>query len=167
MMTSTSTSMPPHQRLARSGAPLGLGVLFGLGLAISGMLNPRKVQDFLDFLNLLVPGGGQTGWDPSLALVMGGALLVSFVTFPIILRRPRPLLAPRFYLPGSTRVDWQLMVGAALFGAGWGLSGFCPGPALAGAATGSKPAIQFGVAMLAGMALHRAYSELRPPPRLP
>jgi uncharacterized membrane protein YedE/YeeE len=138
----------------RSLISLALGALFGVGLAVSGMIQPKKVQDFLD-----VSGS----WDPSLLLVMGGALLVTFVTFPLILKRSQPVLGHKFHLPAARTVDAKLVIGAALFGIGWGLGGFCPGPALVGLSTGSRAAMIFVVAMLLGMALHRSYHELRHP----
>lgn len=135
-------------------ASLALGFLFGLGLSLAGMINPQKIQDFLDF----------TGrWDPSLAVVMASALFVTMIGFPLILRRSRPLLGHKFHLPTATAIDRKLVVGAALFGVGWGLGGYCPGPALVAVATGSRPALIFLVSMLLGMALHRSYHDLRSP----
>lgn len=119
----------------------GTGGLFGFGLAWSGMTNPARVLAFLD-----VTGD----FDPTLALVMGGALAVTFPAFAWILKRPRPLLAPAFRLPTATRIDAPLIGGAALFGVGWGLAGLCPGPALAGLVTGSPQVLLFCAAMLAG-----------------
>jgi uncharacterized protein len=98
-----------------------VGGLFGLGLAVAQMVDPGKVLGFLD------PIGG---WDPSLALVMGGGLAVTLVSFRWVLRRPGPILAPRFFLPGKSSLDGRLIGGAVLFGMGWGLAGYCPGPAL-------------------------------------
>jgi uncharacterized protein len=121
------------------------GALFGLGLAISGMVNPAKVVGFLD-----VAGG----WDPTLAFVMGGALLVTVPAFRLILNRPRPILADGFALPSKSTLDGRLLGGAALFGVGWGLSGFCPGPALAALVTGLTPVFAFVAAMIAGMVLY-------------
>jgi uncharacterized membrane protein YedE/YeeE len=120
------------------------GALFGLGLAVSGMMNPAKVIGFLDFAG---------DWDPTLALVMGGALLVSGPAFYLILRRPRPVLARNFDLPTKTSVDGRLLSGAAVFGVGWGLSGFCPGPAIAALSTGLLSVFVFAAAMAAGMFL--------------
>ena len=120
------------------------GALFGAGLAISQMVNPRKVTDFLDFFGR---------WDPSLALVMGGALVVTAITFRLILRRPHPLLDAEFHLPQARDLDRQLIGGAALFGVGWGLAGFCPGPAVASLAYGLPASVVFVLAMIAGMAL--------------
>ena len=112
----------------QSIASVALGALFGLGLYLSGMIYPQKIQDFLDF-------SGR--WDPSLFLVMGGALLVTFVAYPLILRRNQPVLGHKFHLPVVTAIDGKLIVGSALFGVGWGLAGFCPGPALVALAIGA------------------------------
>ena len=130
--------------LARFAA-LGSGVLFGVGLTSSGMVQPLKVIGFLD-----VAGA----WDPTLALVMGGALAVTALAFPMILRRARPLWADSFSLPTRRDVDAQLLAGSVLFGIGWGLGGFCPGPALAALALGASGAWIFTAAMGAGMLLH-------------
>jgi uncharacterized protein len=130
------------------------GALFGLGLAVSGMMNPARVIGFLD-----VAGR----WDPTLAFVMGGALLVTIPAFRLILNRPSPLLAGGFELPEKNTVDSRLLGGAALFGVGWGLSGFCPGPAVAALVTGLTPVFAFVAAMLAGMVLH-AWLSARPEP---
>ena len=130
-------------------AALLSGTLFGIGLSVSGMLNPAKVIGFLD-----VAGD----WDPTLAFVMGGALLVTGPIMPVILRRSRPLLAARFDLPTKKTLDARLLGGAALFGVGWGLSGFCPGPAVAAlvpALMGGLPAVfVFTGSMVAGMFLY-------------
>ncbi len=122
------------------------GALFGLGLAISGMVDPAKVIGFLD-----VAGD----WDPTLAFVMGGALLVTIPAFRLIFKRPRPVLADDFELPTKKDVDARLLGGSALFGVGWGLSGFCPGPAVTALATGLTPVFAFVVAMIAGMAIYK------------
>jgi uncharacterized protein len=119
------------------------GLLFALGLGISGMTHPAKVLGFLDFAG---------AWDPSLALVMGAGVLVNLVFFQLARRRGAPLLAPSFSLPWQTRVDGSLVGGAALFGVGWGLGGFCPGPAIVSAVGGAAPVVAFVVAMLASMA---------------
>ena len=97
------------------------GLIFGLGLLISGMANPAKVQNFLDLAGT---------FDPSWILVMFGAVLVTFIGYRFVLRRPRPLLAERFLVPTLKDIDGRLVIGAGLFGIGWGLSGFCPGPAI-------------------------------------
>lgn len=118
------------------------GLVFALGLGIAGMTLPRKVLGFLD-----VTGD----WDPTLAFVMGGAVAVYALASPLILRRPRPLLAPRFAVPTRRDLDARLVVGAAVFGIGWGLVGFCPGPALVALGAGVPQAAIFSAAMLAGM----------------
>ena len=123
---------------------LAAGVLFGAGLTISRMVDPRKVLDFLDFCGR---------WDPSLALVMGSALLVTSIVFRIVLRRPHPLFAAEFHVPSGRRTDARLIGGSALFGVGWGIAGFCPGPAVATLAYGLWQSGLFVLSMLAGMAL--------------
>lgn len=128
------------------GVALACGVLFGFGLAVSGMLEPVRVRGFLD-----VAGA----WDPTLAFVMGGAVLVTGIGFPAILRRERPRLGERFWLPTRRDVDARLVLGAATFGIGWGLSGLCPGPALAVLALGPPGAWLFAAAMAAGITLYR------------
>lgn len=130
--------------MPRMLAALIAGLLFGAGLALSGMVNPVRVVGFLDLAGK---------WDPTLALVMGGALLVTFPTFPAVIGRARPLFAERFDLPMKVKVDRSLVLGAALFGAGWGIGGFCPGPGIAALATGSVDAVLFVGSMLAGMLL--------------
>lgn len=120
------------------------GLVFGFGLSVSQMINPAKVLNFLD-----VAGS----WDPSLALVMGGALLVMAVAWQLQKKRSRPLFGDRFFLPTLTAVDAPLLLGAALFGMGWGLAGFCPGPALAALSLLRPEPVIFVAAMLAGMGL--------------
>jgi uncharacterized membrane protein YedE/YeeE len=123
------------------------GIVFGAGLAISGMANPGKVTAFLD-----VAGD----WDPTLLVVMASALATSSAGYWLARRRERPLFAGAFALPTRKDIDAQLVGGAALFGIGWGLVGLCPGPAIAGLARGSIAIYAFAAAMLAGVALHRA-----------
>jgi len=125
---------------------LAAGLLFGLGLAISGMTHASKVLGFLD-----VAGD----WDPSLLLVLGGAVGVSVVSFHFILRRSVPVLEPAFRLPNAKDVDGPLIVGAALFGIGWGISGYCPGPAIASLAAPNWETWIFIPAVLLGAFLHR------------
>ena len=122
------------------------GVVFGLGLAVAEMTNPLKVLDFLDLAG---------HWDPSLAFVMGGAVLVTLVAFRFVLRRAVPLYGDRFHLPTLTQLDRKLLGGAALFGIGWGLAGYCPGPALATILSGNSETWLFVPAMLVGGALQR------------
>jgi uncharacterized membrane protein YedE/YeeE len=133
--------------MLRSLGALAAGILFGLGLAVSQMIDPAKVLAFLD-----VAGR----WDPSLALVMAGALAVAFVGFRIALRRPAPLVGGRFHLPTEKRIDGRLIAGAALFGIGWGLVGFCPGPAIASLPFGLPESFVFVAAMAAGAFLQQA-----------
>lgn len=121
-----------------------VGLLFGLGLILSGMTDPSKVIGFLDIFGL---------WDPSLALVMGGAIAVGFFAFALAKKRTVNFLGGALYLPTSSQIDKPLVIGAVLFGAGWGLAGFCPGPALVSLASGQIKAAAFVVFMLAGMQL--------------
>ena len=121
-----------------------VGLLFGLGLILSGMTDPSKVIGFLDIFGL---------WDPSLALVMGGAIAVGFFAFTLAKKRTVNFLGGALHLPKSSQIDKPLVIGAVLFGAGWGLAGFCPGPALVSLASGQIKAAAFVVFMLAGMQL--------------
>jgi uncharacterized membrane protein YedE/YeeE len=125
---------------------LGAGVIFGLGLALAQMIDPRKVLAFLD-----VSGP----WDASLMFVMGGAVLVAAGAFHLVLRSGRPLLGPRFHLPIEAPVDRRLIVGAAIFGVGWGLGGYCPGPAIATLGLLNPEAGWIVPAMFAGAAVQR------------
>lgn len=130
--------------MKRLVAAFACGLLFAVGLGISGMTHPSKVLAFLDL----------TGdWDPSLAFVMGGGVLVNVVVFRVAGRMRAPLFASTFSLPTATELDAALLGGAAVFGVGWGLGGFCPGPAVVSAAGGASPVVAFVVAMLATMAL--------------
>ena len=124
-----------------------IGALFGAGLAISGMVDPARVQNFLD-----VTGS----WDPTLAFVLGGAIVPSAIAYRIRKHMQRPLLVDHFAVPENRLIDRPLLAGAALFGIGWGLVGFCPGPALAALALGYWQPWLFTAAMLAGMAIHAA-----------
>ena len=128
------------------------GLLFGLGLTISGMINPTKVIGFLD-----VAGN----WDPSLALVMASGLAVTIPSFHFILKQERPLFEAKFYLPSKKDFDGQLIAGSVFFGVGWGLAGLCPGPALAGIVSLDSSVLSFVAAMLAGMWLHYLLIETR------
>jgi uncharacterized membrane protein YedE/YeeE len=119
-----------------------VGLLFGWGLLISGMTDPGKVLGFLDLAG---------SWDPSLALVMGGAIAVGFFAFGTAKKRTRSFLGGALHLPTSRDIDKRLLLGALLFGAGWGLAGFCPGPGIVSMAAGEPKAAVFVVAMLAGM----------------
>ena len=121
------------------------GIVFALGLGISGMTRPIKVIGFLDFAGK---------WDASLAFVMIGAIAVYFIAYRLVLRRTAPLLVGKFLVPGRKDIDRNLVVGAAIFGAGWGLGGFCPGPAITSLASGAAPVAMFVLAMAAGIYLH-------------
>lgn len=121
---------------------LAAGLLFGAGLALGGMTDPTRVIGFLD-----VAGR----WDPSLAFVMGSALLITFPVFAWVRRQDKPLFAERFHLPTRSDLDPHLLTGAALFGIGWGIAGLCPGPAVANLASGSLEVLLFVAAMLGGM----------------
>lgn len=122
------------------------GILFGAGLALSDMINPARVLAFLDLFG---------AWDPTLALVMAGAVLPSAIGFAISRRMGRPLFDSRFFIPENRVLDRQLMAGAAIFGLGWGLAGFCPGPAIAGLVLGLWQPWLFTTAMFVGMLMHR------------
>ncbi len=128
-------------------AALLSGLLSGIGLAMSGLLDPARVRGFLD-----VTGA----WDSTLAFVLAGAVTASSLGTALARSLRRPLLADTFDWPTRTRIDRPLVLGAVLFGIGWGLSGFCPGPAVAALSTGLMPVIVFVAAMLVGMALHGA-----------
>lgn len=122
------------------------GALFGVGLALAGMTNPVKVQNFLDVAGT---------WDPSLAFVMGGAVMVTVLAFAFVLKRTQPWLTERFFLPSAVAVDRKLIAGAAIFGVGWGLTGYCPGPAIASVASLNSEVWLFVPAMLLGGWLDR------------
>ncbi|WP_431285746.1 DUF6691 family protein [Humitalea sp. 24SJ18S-53] len=142
-------------------AQFAIGLVFGLGLIVAGMSNPAKVLNFLDLA--AIPTGG---WDPSLALVMLGAIAVTFVGYRLVLRHKRPAFGETFNLPTSTRIDARIIAGPAIFGIGWGLAGFCPGPAFTALLTGGIPAILFVAAMLLGMGSARWLAN-RPASPLP
>jgi uncharacterized membrane protein YedE/YeeE len=121
-----------------------IGVLFGLGLIISGMTNPAKILAFLDLAGT---------WDPSLIFVMGGAVLVGLIAFYLAKNRTQSFLGGAMQIPTRRDIDRPLIIGSALFGVGWGLAGFCPGPALVSLGSGELKALVFVVAMLGGMLL--------------
>ena len=126
------------------------GLLFGLGLIVSHMANPAKVLGFLDLAG---------SWDPSLAFVMAGAVAVATAAFALARRRRKSLLGATMSLPTATRIDRPLLIGSTLFGIGWGMAGFCPGPALVTASSGQPKAWLFVVAMLSGMGLHAFFTR--------
>jgi len=131
-------------------AAFASGGLFGLGLALSGMTDARRILGFLD-----VTGD----FDPTLAFVLGGAVMTTLLLFRPVLRRGRPLFATDFRLPTLRDVDARLVLGAALFGIGWGLAGYCPGPALAGLGAGATEALWFVPAMVAGIVVQRLWAR--------
>lgn len=130
---------------------LASGLLFAVGLGLSGMTKPSKVYGFLN-----VAGD----WDPSLAFVMGGAVVVGVLASLLMKRMKRPALDEQFCLPEKRDVDARLILGAAIFGVGWGLGGVCPGPGVVALASGALPVVVFVAAMLGGMALYRLYDKL-------
>jgi uncharacterized membrane protein YedE/YeeE len=124
---------------------LSAGLLFGLGLIAGGMTDPAKVKGFLDLAG---------AWDPSLALVMGGGIAIGVLAFARARSQGTAWSGDPIDLPSSTRIDGRLLVGGVLFGAGWGIGGFCPGPAIVALASGVMPAVVFVIAMLVGMVIH-------------
>lgn len=134
-------------------AAYAVGLVFGLGIAISGMANPAKVINFFDIAG---------SWDPSLAFVMGGALTVTFLGYRSVLKRPAPLFARRFQLPRAASIDRRLLGGAALFGVGWGVAGFCPGGALPALGTARSEVFIFVAALIVGILAAKA---IQSPPR--
>lgn len=119
-----------------------IGLVFGVGISISGMANPAKVLNFFDVAGT---------WDPSLAFVMGGALIVTFIGYRFVLKRPAPLLSDTFQLPTRSDFDLPLIGGSAVFGLGWGIAGFCPGGALPALGTGRVEVFIFCAALIAGI----------------
>lgn len=131
-----------------------VGLLFGIGLIVSGMTDPSKVLGFLDLAG---------AWNPSLAFVMGGAVAVGAVAFRLAGTRTSSLLGHPMHLPTATGIDRRLVLGSLAFGVGWGLAGFCPGPALASLASGSAKPLIFSAAMVAGMAIFETVERFRTP----
>ena len=131
---------------------LVVGLLFGLGLVIAGMTQPQKVIGFLDVFG---------NWDPSLMFVMIGAIAVHFVAYRFVRHRTSPLLADTFYIPDRKGIDRPLVIGAVLFGMGWGLGGYCPGPAITSLVTFNLDVILFVVAMIGGMWLQELVATMR------
>jgi len=128
------------------------GLIFGIGLIVSGMTDPSKIIGFLNPAGL---------WDPSLAFVMGGAVAVGFVAFRFARRRTATLLGGAMHLPTARQVDRRLVLGSLAFGIGWSLAGYCPGPAVVSVGMGQEKAIVFVVAMLAGMGIYQVIERLR------
>jgi uncharacterized membrane protein YedE/YeeE len=137
-------------------AAFAAGLVFGIGLIVSGMTDPGKVIGFLDLAGR---------WDPSLAFVMGGAILVGYFSFAAAGKRGRTFLGGAMQLPTSRDIDARLVAGSAVFGVGWGLAGFCPGPALVALGAGIDQAALFVAAMLAGMVIYDAAERLIHAPR--
>lgn len=138
------------QTVRQLGISCLAGAAFGVGLALAGMTEPRKVIGFLDW-------GGE--WDPSLLFVMGGAVSVHFVAYRLIRRRTTPLFAEAFVVPSERRIEPRLLIGAAIFGVGWGLAGYCPGPSIASLGSGSVQALVFVAAMLLGFVIARPFER--------
>jgi uncharacterized membrane protein YedE/YeeE len=128
------------------------GLLFGFGLLLSGMADPAKVQNFLDLFGT---------WDPSLAFVMGGAIAVTMPGFWLVIRRNKPFFNDVFHLPSRTDLDARLITGAAIFGVGWGLGGFCPGPAITALPLAAEGTLIFVATMLTGMAASKYVLQRR------
>ena len=131
-------------------AALVSGALFGIGLAMSGMTDARRILGFLDVFG---------DFDPALLFVLGGAVATTVVLFRFVLRRGSPVLASTFHISNLRHIDRRLLGGAAVFGCGWGVAGYCPGPAMAGLGIGSLEALWFVPAMIAGMLLHRVVNR--------
>jgi uncharacterized protein len=135
----------------RLAASYIIGLIFGVGISISGMANPAKVLNFFDIAGT---------WDPSLILVMTGALLVTFIGYRLVLSRPAPVFDTGFHLPSSANLDVRLIGGSALFGIGWGIAGFCPGGALPALGTGRIEVFAFVGALIAGIAAAKGLMAL-------
>lgn len=140
----------PKQKTWQQLSALVSGLIFGIGMAISGMTNTERVQGFLDLAG---------AWDPTLAFVMGGGLIVTFIGYKFVLKNPAPLFSDTFHLPTKTDIDKTLLIGAVLFGAGWGLVGYCPGPAIAGLSYAYPTTLLFVATMLIGLFLARITSR--------
>lgn len=137
-------------------ANLLAGLLFGIGLVVSGMADPAKVLNFLDLAG---------HWDPSLAFVMGAAVIVTTIGYRLTFRRQKPVLDDEFHLPTKKQIDGRLVLGAAVFGAGWGLVGYCPGPALVALSLRAPATIVFVIAMLIGIAVAAWFNKPQAAPQ--
>lgn len=131
-----------------------IGLVFGIGISISGMADPAKVLNFFDLFGT---------WDPSLAFVMGGGLLVTFIGYRLVFRQAAPVLEPAFIVPKSKRVDLRLLGGSAVFGMGWGIAGFCPGGVLPVIGTGRPDVLAFVASLIAGMLVARLFNRTPAP----
>lgn len=134
-----------NRNIYQFAAALASGIVFGFGLSLSGMLNPARVQGFLDIFGT---------WDPSLAFVLGGAVVVAFIGVQVMKRMRHPAFGDSFHVPTNRQIDSPLIIGSALFGLGWGIGGFCPGTAVASLPIGIPQTVLFVIAMLVGMTLH-------------
>lgn len=133
-----------------------IGLIFGLGISVSGMINPAKVLNFFDIAG---------SWDPSLAFVMGGALAVAIPGYRLAFRRPAPMFEERFQLPDTRVIDRRLVLGSATFGVGWGIAGFCPGGALPAIGTAQPEVLIFIAALIGGLLLARVLQAMTPAPK--
>jgi uncharacterized membrane protein YedE/YeeE len=145
-------SEPRHASTWRALAALAVGLVFGVGLSVAQMTNPEKVENFLDV-------AGQ--WDPTLICVLGAAVVVATILYRLVLRAPAPLFDARFHLPEKKRIDTPLVLGAVIFGVGWALAGYCPGPAIASLGFANPEALWIVPAMAAGAFLERWQSRRR------
>ncbi|GGG22992.1 membrane protein [Rhizobium wenxiniae] len=134
-----------NRNIHQFGAALASGMVFGFGLSLSGMLNPVRVQGFLDVFG---------NWDPSLAFVLGGAVAVAFIGVQVMKKLRHPAFDDSFHVPANRKIDGPLVIGSALFGLGWGIGGLCPGPAIASLSVGIPQTALFVVAMMVGMTLY-------------
>ncbi|WP_395517558.1 DUF6691 family protein [Pseudorhizobium flavum] len=134
-----------NRNVYQFGAALASGIVFGFGLSLSGMLNPARVQGFLDVFG---------AWDASLAFVLGGAVVVAFIGVRVMKRMRHPAFDDSFHVPTNRQIAPPLIIGSALFGFGWGIGGFCPGPAVASLSIGIPQTVLFVIAMLVGMTFH-------------
>lgn len=133
--------------MKKLGVAFSSGLLFGIGLVVGGMTQPQKIVDFLDFTG---------SWDPSLAFVMGGALLVNLVAYRWVQGQASPVVSSKFFIPQRTDIDWKLVGGAMLFGVGWGVGGYCPGPGVTALVSLKAPALGFVGGMIGGVLLYNA-----------
>lgn len=134
--------------MKQSGLAFIAGIIFGVGLGLSQMVDRQRVLGFLDLAG---------NWDPTLLFVLGGAVSVTVIAFRFVLNQQTPLLGTQFHLPTRQDIDWQLITGAAIFGVGWGIAGYCPGPGITALAIGDRNSIYFLLSMLAGMVAFNRY----------
>ena len=137
----------------RDGLALVTGTIFGIGLGLSQMTDRQRVLGFLDLAGI---------WDPTLLFVLAAAVAFTAIAFRFVLRRPTPLLDKKFYVPDSNAIDSRLVLGSAIFGVGWGISGYCPGPGIAALAIGSWNPVLFVIALVTGMFVFNRYEKISP-----